>query len=82
MDHWLYVLIVGAISGWLAGQLFRGYGFGLIGNIIIGIVGSFIGFWLFGKLGISLGTGTISTILTSAAGAIVLLFIAGLFRRS
>lgn len=79
--HLLYVLIIGAVSGWLAGQLFRGYGFGLLGNIIIGIVGSFIGFWLFGKLDISLGTGTVATILTSAIGAIVLLFIAGLFRR-
>lgn len=77
----LYVLIVGAVSGWLAGQLFRGYGFGIIGNIIIGVVGSFIGFWLFGKLGISLGKGVVATILTSAAGAIVLLFIAGLFRK-
>lgn len=81
MAHWLYVILVGAVSGWLAGQLFRGYGFGLIGNIIIGIVGSFIGFWLFGQLGISLGSGTLSTILTSAAGAIVVLFIAGLFRK-
>ncbi|MBK9017031.1 MAG: GlsB/YeaQ/YmgE family stress response membrane protein [Saprospiraceae bacterium] len=77
----LYTLIIGAVSGWLAGVLFKGYGFGLIGNIIIGIVGSFIGFWLFGKLGISLGTGVLSTILTSAAGAIVLLFVAGLFSR-
>lgn len=81
MEHWLYVLIIGAASGWLAGQLFRGYGFGLIGNIIVGIIGSFIGFWLFAKLNINLGTGIVSTILTSAAGAIVLLFVAGLFRR-
>lgn len=77
----LYVLIIGAISGWLAGQLFRGYGFGLLGNMVIGIVGSFVGFWLLGKLGVSLGTGVVSTILTSAIGAIVLLFIAGLFRK-
>jgi uncharacterized membrane protein YeaQ/YmgE (transglycosylase-associated protein family) len=76
----LYTLIIGAASGWLAGLLFKGGGFGLLGNIVIGVVGSFIGFWLFGKLGMSLGTGTISTILTSAAGAIVLLFVAGLFR--
>ncbi len=76
----IYTLIIGAASGWLAGLLFKGGGFGLLGNIIIGIVGGFIGFWLFGKLGISLGSGTLSTVLTSAAGAIVLLFIAGLFR--
>jgi uncharacterized membrane protein YeaQ/YmgE (transglycosylase-associated protein family) len=82
MDGLLYTLIIGAVAGWLAGILFKGYGFGLLGNIIIGIVGGFIGFWLFGKLGVSLGSGTVSTILTSAAGAIVLLFIAGLFRRN
>jgi uncharacterized membrane protein YeaQ/YmgE (transglycosylase-associated protein family) len=76
----LYTLIIGAASGWLAGLLFKGGVFGLLGNIVIGIVGSFIGFWLFGKLGISLGSGVISTILTSAAGAIVLLFVAGFFR--
>ncbi|MCF8246403.1 MAG: GlsB/YeaQ/YmgE family stress response membrane protein [Saprospiraceae bacterium] len=77
----LYTLIIGAVSGWLAGTLFKGYGFGLIGNIIIGIVGGFIGFWLFDKLNIHIGSGTISTILTSAAGAIVLLFVVGLFKK-
>ena len=78
---WLYVIAIGAVAGWLAGLLFRGGGFGLIGNIIIGIVGGFIGFWLLGKLGISLGSGTLSTILTSVIGAGVLLFIASLFKK-
>jgi uncharacterized membrane protein YeaQ/YmgE (transglycosylase-associated protein family) len=78
---WLYVIIIGAVAGWLAGLIFKGGGFGLFGNIIVGIVGGFIGFWLLGKLGISLGSGTISTILTSVIGAGVLLFIASLFKR-
>lgn len=78
---WISVIIIGAIAGWLAGQLFRGYGFGLIGNIVVGILGSFIGFWLLGKLGLSLGSGLISTILTSVIGAVVLLFVVGLFKR-
>ena len=78
---WLYIIIVGGIAGWLAGLLFRGGGFGLFGNIIIGIIGGYIGFWLLGKLDISLGTGTISTILTSVVGAGVLLFIASLFKK-
>ncbi|TAK42693.1 MAG: GlsB/YeaQ/YmgE family stress response membrane protein [Saprospiraceae bacterium] len=77
----LYVLIIGAIAGWLAGQLFRGFGFGLIGNIAVGIVGSFIGFWLLGKLGISFGEGLVGTLVTSIIGAGVLLFIIGLFKR-
>jgi len=81
MADWIYVIIIGAVAGWLAGQLFRGYGFGLLGNIVVGIIGSFIGFWLMAKLGVSLGTGVISTILTSVIGAGVLLFIVGLFKR-
>ncbi len=78
---WIYVIMVGAIAGWLAGNLFKGGGFGLIGNIIVGIVGGFIGFWLMGQLGVSLGNGVISTILTSVIGAGVLLFIASLFKK-
>ncbi len=81
MENWIYVLIIGAIAGWLAGQIFRGYGFGLLGNIVVGIIGGFIGFWLFAKLGISLGSGILSTILTSVIGAGVLLFIIGLFKK-
>jgi uncharacterized membrane protein YeaQ/YmgE (transglycosylase-associated protein family) len=81
MEHWIYVLLIGAIAGWLAGQLFRGYGFGLLGNIVIGIIGGFIGYWLLGKMGVSLGAGIVGTILTAVIGAAVLLIIAGLFRR-
>ena len=81
MEHWIYVLLIGAIAGWLAGTLFKGGGFGLIGNIIIGVVGGFIGYWLLGKIGISLGSGIISSILTSVIGAGVLLFVAGLFKK-
>ncbi|MEO1262232.1 MAG: GlsB/YeaQ/YmgE family stress response membrane protein [Bacteroidota bacterium] len=81
MASWIYVLIIGAIAGWLAGTLFKGGGFGLIGNIIIGIIGGFIGYWLLGQIGISLGTGVISSILTSVIGAGVLLFIASLFKK-
>ena len=50
-------LIVGAIAGWLAGLVVKGYGFGLIGNIVVGIVGAVIAGWLFPKIGINLGTG-------------------------
>ena len=77
---WLYVIVVGAVAGWWAGLLFRGGGFGLLGNIIIGIIGGFIGFWLLAQIGLSLGDGTIGTILTSVVGAGVLLFIASLFK--
>jgi len=74
-------LIVGAVAGWLAGVLVKGGGFGLIGDIIVGIIGAFIGGWLAGVLHIHLGSGWISSILTAAAGAIVLLVILRAVRR-
>ena len=78
----IYILIIGAVSGWLAGQIMKGGGFGLLWNIILGIVGSFVGDWLFGVLNISLnvGSATVNTIIQSVIGAVVLLFVAGLFR--
>ena len=75
----LYVLIIGAVAGWLGAQIFRGYSLGLIGNIIVGIIGGFIGYWLLGKFGTSLGSGIIGQILTGALGSIVLLAIINLF---
>jgi uncharacterized membrane protein YeaQ/YmgE (transglycosylase-associated protein family) len=74
-------LIVGAIAGWLAGIVVKGYGFGLIGNIVVGIVGAFIAGWLFPRLGISLATGIVGAIIYAAIGAVILLVIIGLFRR-
>ena len=73
----LYVLIIGAVSGWLAGQLVKGGGNGLLWNMILGIVGSFVGGWLLGKLGVhpQFGSETINLIVTSVAGAAVLLFL-------
>lgn len=80
----IYYLIVGAVAGWLAGQVMKGSGFGILGNIIIGIVGGFLGGWLLGevlKVNISTGNATINYIVTALIGAVVLLFVAGLFRR-
>lgn len=77
----IFTLLIGAVSGWLAGQLRRGYGFGLLGNIVVGILGAFFGGWLFTQLGVSLGSGLVSTIATSVIGALVLLFIIGLFKK-
>ena len=68
-------LFIGALAGWLGSTIFRGSGLGLIGNIIVGIIGSSLGYWLLGKFGVSLGTGWIGAILTGAIGAIVILFL-------
>jgi uncharacterized membrane protein YeaQ/YmgE (transglycosylase-associated protein family) len=82
MEHGIIAwLIIGAIAGWLAGVLVKGGGFGLIVDIIVGIVGAFIGGWLSGVLHISLGGGWIGSIITAVIGAVILLFIVRLFRR-
>jgi len=76
----LVVLFVGLVAGWLAGQIVRGTGFGIIGDLIIGIVGAFIGSWLLPQLGIHLGTGIVSAIVNATIGAILLLLIVRLVR--
>jgi uncharacterized membrane protein YeaQ/YmgE (transglycosylase-associated protein family) len=76
----LVIIVVGLVAGWLAGKLVRGTGYGLIGDIIIGIIGAFIASWLFPKLGIALGTGWIREILNSTIGAVILLIILRLIR--
>lgn len=75
-------VIIGAIAGWLASKLIRGGGFGLIGDIVVGIAGAFIGGRMSSMLGISIGSGLISSILTATAGAIVLIVILRLITRA
>src|ERR1700710_1170585 len=71
----LVILVVGVVAGWLAGQIVRGGGFGLIGDLIVGIVGAFIGDWLLPRLNIHLGVGMVGLIVNATIGAIVLLII-------
>ncbi|ACR28023.1 GlsB/YeaQ/YmgE family stress response membrane protein [Burkholderia glumae] len=83
MAHGLIMwLIIGAIAGWLAGLLVKGGGFGLVVDIIVGIVGAIIGGWLAGVLGISIGSGFFASIIVAVIGAVILLFIIRLFRRA
>jgi uncharacterized membrane protein YeaQ/YmgE (transglycosylase-associated protein family) len=74
--------VVGAIAGWLAGIIVKGYGFGLIGNIVIGIVGAVVAGWLLPQLGIRLGTGIVAAIINSAIGGVIVLVILSLIRRA
>jgi uncharacterized membrane protein YeaQ/YmgE (transglycosylase-associated protein family) len=76
----LVILFVGLIAGWLAGKVVRGTGFGIIGDIIVGVAGALVASLLFPRLGIHLGTGLISEIIYSAIGAVVLLLIVRLLR--
>ena len=74
-------LAIGAVAGWLAGTLMKGGGFGLLGNIIVGVTGAVVGGFVFGFLGISAG-GLIGSIVTATAGAALLLFLIGLIKKS
>jgi uncharacterized membrane protein YeaQ/YmgE (transglycosylase-associated protein family) len=82
IESLLIFLIIGAIAGWLAGLIVTGYGFGLIGNIVVGIVGAFIAGFLFPRIGLSLGGGWIGSIISAAIGAIILLLLIRLVRRA
>ena len=74
-------LIVGAVAGWLAGLMVKGYGFGLVGNIVVGIVGALIAGWLFPTLGFQIGTGIFSAIIHSTIGAVILLVLLRLVKQ-
>jgi len=74
-------IIIGAVAGWLGSLVYKGTSLGLLGNIIVGVIGSFVGNWLFGVLGIHLGEGWIGAILTGAIGAIVILFLINLITK-
>ena len=78
----LVILLVGVIAGWLAGQIVRGTGFGLIADLCIGIVGALIGSWLLPQLGIHLGGGIVAAIISATIGAILLLVVIRLVRGS
>lgn len=71
----LVILLVGLVAGWLAGKIVDGGGFGLIGDIAVGIVGALIGSWLMPRLGVHLASGILSSIIVATIGAVLLLVI-------
>lgn len=78
----IIILLIGAIAGWLAGIVVRGFGFGLLGNIVVGIVGAFLASWLLPRFGIGLGGGIVASILFAFIGAVVLLLLIRLIKRA
>jgi len=74
----IITLIIGAIAGWLGSAIFKGNSLGAFGNIVVGVLGGFVGYWVLGKLGINLGTGWVGAILTGAIGAIIILLLSNL----
>jgi uncharacterized membrane protein YeaQ/YmgE (transglycosylase-associated protein family) len=77
----LIFLAIGAVAGWLAGVILKGGGFGLLVNIVVGILGAVVGGFAFGLLGISAG-GILGSIITATVGAVLLLFIVGLIKKA
>jgi uncharacterized membrane protein YeaQ/YmgE (transglycosylase-associated protein family) len=81
LESLIWFLLIGLIAGWLAGKVMRGGGFGIIGDMIVGVIGALIGGWLFGVLGIGVG-GLIGAIVTAFVGAVILLAILRAIRRA
>ena len=76
----LVVFVVGLIAGWLAGQIVQGTGFGIVGDLLIGIAGAFIGSWLLPQLGFHLGSGIVLAVINATIGALLLLLVIRLVR--
>jgi uncharacterized membrane protein YeaQ/YmgE (transglycosylase-associated protein family) len=70
----IWFILIGLAAGWLAGQLVKGGGFGLVGDIIVGIIGALLGGFLFSTFGVSTGGGLLGSLIVATIGAVVLLF--------
>jgi uncharacterized membrane protein YeaQ/YmgE (transglycosylase-associated protein family) len=82
IESLLVFLIIGAVAGWLAGLIVQGFGFGLIGNIVVGIVGALIAGWLLPRVGLAFGGGILAAIIHAVIGAVILLLIIRLVKRA
>lgn len=79
--EFIWFIVIGIVAGFLAGQVLKGKGFGLIVNLLVGIGGAVLGGWLFGELGLSFGKGIIGSLVTAFLGAIILLLIIRLIKK-
>jgi uncharacterized membrane protein YeaQ/YmgE (transglycosylase-associated protein family) len=82
MNNFVWFILIGLIAGWLAGQLMKGGGFGVVGDIVVGIVGALLGGFLFSSLGVSAGGGLLGAIIVATIGAVLLIFILRLVKRA
>ena len=79
--EFLWFILIGLVAGWLAGQLMKGGGFGIVGDIVVGVIGALLGGFLFSTLGVSTGGGLIGSLIVATIGACVLLFLLRLIKR-
>jgi uncharacterized membrane protein YeaQ/YmgE (transglycosylase-associated protein family) len=82
MEQLIVFLLIGGAAGWLAGQIMKGGGLGIIGNIVVGVIGAVLGGWIFGVLDISIGGKWVGPLVTATVGAVVLIFAIGLIRKN
>ena len=80
--EFVWFILIGLVAGWLAGQIVKGGGFGVIGDIIVGVVGALLGGFMFRSIGISAGGGLLGSIIVATIGAVVLIFILRLVKRA
>jgi uncharacterized membrane protein YeaQ/YmgE (transglycosylase-associated protein family) len=80
--NFIWFILIGLLAGWLAGQVMKGGGYGVIGDIIVGILGALLGGWLFGVLGIGAGGGLIGSLIVAFIGACILIFLLRIIRRA
>jgi uncharacterized membrane protein YeaQ/YmgE (transglycosylase-associated protein family) len=80
--EFVWFILIGLVAGWLAGQLVKGGGFGVVGDIVVGVVGALLGGFLFRSLGVSAGGGLLGSIIVATIGAIILIFVLRLIKRS
>lgn len=78
----LWFLLVGLIAGWLAGMVMKGGGYGIVGDMIVGVLGALLGGWLFGHLGIGAGGGLLGSIIVAFIGAVILIFLLRVIKRA
>ena len=81
VQNLIVFLVIGVVAGWLAGRIMKGGGFGLLGDMVVGVIGAFVGGWLFGLLGITTG-GILGLLVTALVGALVLLYVIRLVKRA
>jgi uncharacterized membrane protein YeaQ/YmgE (transglycosylase-associated protein family) len=79
--HLLWFLLIGLVAGWLAGKLTKGSGFGAMGNIVLGVLGSFVGGFVFRQIGITAG-GTLGSLIVATVGAAILIYVVRLFKKA
>lgn len=82
IESLIVFLLVGAVAGWLAGLIVKGYGFGIIGNIVVGVVGAFLAGLILPAVGLAFGGGLLAAIVHATIGAVILLFVIRLVKRA